>query len=193
MFWPLSNSANFIGGCYDVNAVIFRHFRSDLSRMKTQYKMQYNYCISPQNHCFNMKFNGSFFICAIFTNLNFFQIFCDFTLTFALSRSLQVRGIFFEPLWTLKIEYSGSWKHQFNTSRVVSTPWPLEKRAIKLYCKYWVVLNTAMTVETYNGTPAQSQVERDKTVATNESSSEKKEGWNSRGAKETTLPFSFFP
>lgn len=100
---------------------------------------------------------------------------------------------FFEPLWTLKIEYSGSWKHQLNTSRVVSTPWPLEKRAIKLYCKYWVVLNTAMTVETYNGTPAQSQVERDKTVATNESSSEKKEGWNSRGAKKATLPFSFFP
>lgn len=30
----------------------------------------------------------------------------------------------------------------------------------------------AMTVETYNGTPAQSQVERDKTVATDESSSE---------------------
>ena len=46
-----------------------------------------------------------------------------------------------------------------------------------------MVLNTAMTVETYNGTPAQSQVVRDKTVATNESSSEKKEGWNSRGAK----------
>ena len=125
--------------------------------------------------------------------LTFFQIFCDFALTFALSRSLQVRGIFFEPLWTLKIEYSGSWKHQFNTSRVVSTPWPLEKRAIKLYCKYWVVLNTAMTVETHNGTPAQSQIERDKTVATNESSSEKKEGWNSRGAKKATLPFSFFP
>ena len=33
-----------------------------------------------------------------------------------------------------------------------------------------------MTVETYNGTPAQSQVERDKTVATNESSSEEKGG-----------------
>ena len=87
-------------------------------------------------------------------------------------------GVFlFEPLWTLKIEYSGSWKHQFNTSRVVSTPWPLEKRAIKLYCKYWVVLNTAMTVETYNGTPAQSQVERDKTVATKEGSSERSSEW----------------
>ena len=50
-----------------------------------------------------------------------------------------------------------------------------------------------MTVETYNGTPAQSQVERDKTVATNESSSEKKGGVEFPWRKESHFAFQLLP
>lgn len=50
-----------------------------------------------------------------------------------------------------------------------------------------------MTVEAYNGTPAQSQVERDKTVATNESSSEKKGGVEFPWRKGNHFAFQLLP
>ena len=56
-------------------------------------------------------------------------------------------------------------------------------RAINTQCKSWVVPDCAMMSKRVKDTPVQSQVERDKTVATNESGSERSsEGWDSRGA-----------
>lgn len=55
-----------------------------------------------------------------------------------------------------------------------------------------MVLNIAKSPGTNNGTPVQSQSERDKTVAGNEDGSElTTEGLKSRGAEKTTLPFRF--